>query len=926
MACPDPTELACFALRTLGEPALTAVQAHVDACAPCRAASSALVTVSRGEVGPDELADRPSVAAGDQVGRFVVLRELGEGAASVVYAAYDPDLDRNVALKLLRARSGIAERLLREGRALARLNHPNVVSVYDVGNANGQLYIALELVEGVTARQWIALAKRSWREIRDVFVAAARGLAALHRAGLVHRDVKPDNIVVAHDRVRLVDFGLVGAGPGAGTPAYMAPEAKDGEADARSDQYGLCASLAACLGGLSAIEAPGRLEVPRKLRRAIARGLAANPADRFPSVEAWIAAVSDRPAWKLAVPGALAVGGIAVVAAFALRGHDSPCDSTPQLWAPAERAAVDRALAASVMPYAAATRKRVVPALDAFASSWQHERIGACRAYHEHAELSAERFDRRVGCLDGARSVFAATQVRLARGDRDALDHAIDLASALPSLSACHDDDGLARAAQLPADRQARARIAAIEDELATADVARRAGDPAAALVRDRHALDAARREGFGPTLARAAYAVADLLERSGDAAGAAPLVDQAVQAAAAARLDTVEAKGWILQLYLLGVDGDAQDAEVAAAQRAGEAATARARDRMITAHLANVLGLVAKNRGDFAGAQKHLEAALAELKAAAPDSPEIAATLANLSVVKARLGDLDGARADATEAANRDREMFGEHHPVYGDSLVTLSARESQAGDHAHAIEHLEQALAIQNAAYGESSAPVMIVEQNLANALAESGKLDEARPHAEHALALVEKLRGPENPETAKALLTVANIAAEKHDFAQARKTAQRALAIVEKAFGPGHPMAAAIRADLGEWALRGGDYATAETELRAALAAETATPESPDVAMIRTSLGDTLLARGKRTEAIEQLEAALALREKIGDDPVEIASSQFSVGRALWPSPRAKQLVHAAAQTFAKAGDDAAPYRDELATWAAKQHVTP
>src|SRR5690242_1247601 len=114
----------------------------------------------------------------------------------------------------------------------------------------------------------------------------------------------------------------------------------------------------------------------------------------------------------------------------------------------------------------------------------------------------------------------------------------------------------------------------------------------------------------------------------------------------------------------------------------------------------------------------------------------------------------------------------------------------------------------------------------------------------------------------------------------------------------------MAAAIQADLGEWALRAGDFATAETRLRAALAAEGATPDSPDVAMIRTTLGDALLARGKRTEAIEQLEAALALRQKIGDDPVEIADSQFSLGRALWPSPRARQLVHEAAAVFAKA----------------------
>ena len=289
----------------------------------------------------------------------------------------------------------------------------------------------------------------------------------------------------------------------------------------------------------------------------------------------------------------------------------------------------------------------------------------------------------------------------------------------------------------------------------------------------------------------------------------------------------------------------------------------------MIAAHLDNVLGLIAKVHGDYAGARTHYQAALATLKAAKPDGPEIAATLANLSVVEAGLGDLEGARAAATEAAQRDRETFGEKHPVYADSLVALAERETQGGDSTHAIAHLDQALAIDLAAYGDSAVPVMIAEHNLASTLGQTGKLDAAIPHAERALALAEKLRGPEAPETAQALATIASLAAEQRDFARANETAQRALAIVEKSFGPSHPMAAALQADLGEWALRAGDPATAETRLRSALAAAIARPESPDVAMIRTALGDALLARGKRSEGIQQLEAALALRQKIGDE---------------------------------------------------------
>jgi tetratricopeptide (TPR) repeat protein len=922
-------DLARFALRTLDAATREVVEAHVDKCADCRAASSALVTVSRGESEPADAGPRPRVTTGEQIGRFVTLHELGEGAASVVYAAYDPDLDRNVALKLLRPRSGLEERLLREGRALARLSHPNVVAVYEVGSASGRLYIALELVDGVTARQWIAFARRSWREVRDVFVAAGRGVAALHRAGLVHRDVKPDNIIVASDRVRIVDFGLVGAGARAGTPAYMAPEVKGGRVDERSDQYALCAAFADCLGGLRAIEDPAGLAVPARLRAAIARGLERDPARRFPSIDAWIAAVSDRKARRAAIPAAIALGLVgagAVVAATSGTPADV-CDGISSPWTGLERSAVDRVLVGAGVPYAAATRDRVMRRLDTFAGSWRDEREQVCRLYRERGEISADRFDRRVTCLERERIAFAAAYERLAAGHRGALDRAIDIAAGLPTLDECRDDAGLERREQLPADQQLRAQVTAIESELASATISQRAGDPRGALVQARHALAAARRVGFAPVVASTEYEVADLLERAGDAKGAAALIDEVVQTAAAARLDVVEAKGWILRLYLRGVDEAAGDAELQAAVGAGTAAAARARDPVLHAHLTNVLGLIAKNRGDYAHAREHFEAALAELKTARHDGPEVAATLGNLSVVRARLGDLAGARDAADECARRDREMFGEQHPTYADSLIALAAREGQTGERERAIEHLNQALAIEVAAFGDTSAPAMIIHQNLANQLAESGKLEDAMPHAERALALVEQLRGHDSPDVAVALLTVANIAAEKRDLARATEIGERALAITQKAHGADHPMAAAIEADLGEWALRAGDAATAEKRLRAALAAMVNTPESPDVATIRTSLGEALLAQGRRAQAIEQLEPALALREKIGDTPLAIADTRFTLARALWSTARraeALPLARAAAAVFEKAGPDAAPYRKELAGWLAAEHV--
>ncbi len=911
MACPDPTELACFALRTLDTGAAARIQEHVDGCAACRAASSALVTASRGDVIDDTYA-RPELAVGAQLDRFVILHELGEGAASVVYAAYDPELDRKVALKVLRSRGGaVDDKLLREGRALAKLNHPNVVGVYEVGNVDGQLYIALELVEGVTARQWAAIDKRTWREVRDVYVAAGRGLAALHRAGLVHRDVKPDNIVVAGDgRARLVDFGLVGAGASAGTPKYMAPE---GNVDARSDLYSLAMSLDEALGGGG----------PRRVRAAIVRATAKDPAQRFASVEAFLAELADRPRWHYALPAALALGAIGAGAAFYVARDDGATCEIDSPLASSDRSGVADAIAKSGRKHSASTSQRVLPKLDAFAAAWRTERTKTCEAYHERHEMSAERFDREVACLDRQRRTFDATVAKLRAADADVVDHAIDLVGALPLLADCRDDTALSRAEPLPSSPGARDAIAKVEDELARAEVAHRAGDPKAAIDSARRALSAARETSYGPVIARAAYTVADLLENAGDAGESKKLVDEAIATAAAARLDQLEAKAWILQLYMLGFAGEAKDAELAAARRAAEAAVVRSHDEMMRARLENTLGLVDKQRGDMAAAREHYQRALAIVRGIDPNKPEVAATLSNLSVVLAILGDLDGAKNAAVEAAQRDREVFGADHPSYADSLRALAAREMELGDSSASLEHGQEALAIQVATYGEDSAPAMISHNGLAHTFAMAGKLDDAEKHANRALALAEKLRGPEHPETAKALMMTANIAAEKKDFARASEISKRALAILDKTFGPEHPFALSIHANLGIWALQRHDPKTAEAELRPALAGMVKMPDSPHVAVIRTALGSALVDLGKRDEGIRELETALAVREKIGDEPIAIADTQFTLARALWDTKRdrALALAKAAIATFKANPERATPYLPGVRGWIAQ-----
>jgi len=326
---------------------------------------------------------------GEKIGRFVVVAELGAGGMGAVYAAHDPQLDRQVALKVMRNATGEEEdrvRMMREGQAMARVTHPNVITVYEVGTESGMVFLGRGPLDDGTPGKWRGKPGERAAVI-EKFIAAGRGLAAAHAANLVHRDFKPDNVLLGKDgRVRVADFGLAraatalhekaltatlvtnrGGGPprdespadsnpmgaltrtGAvmGTPMFMAPEQHKGErADAPADQFAFCVSLYEALykawpyegksapavadavidGRLS--PAPKNSDVPARLRKILLRGLATDPAARYPSMEALLAELEEevRPPARSKLPwlvgAAVVAAGVAGAVAFVSTRED----------------------------------------------------------------------------------------------------------------------------------------------------------------------------------------------------------------------------------------------------------------------------------------------------------------------------------------------------------------------------------------------------------------------------------------------------------------------------------------------------------------------------------------------------------------------------------------------------------------------------
>jgi eukaryotic-like serine/threonine-protein kinase len=768
---------------------------------------------------------RPSGQA-TRLGRFWILDTLGSGGMGVVLEAYDDLLDRTVALKLLHPWGSEQHRarLLREAKALARLSHPNVVQVYEIGTVDDTTFIAMELVRGQNLRDW-GREPHSWRTIVDVYVQAGEGLAAAHAEGLVHRDFKPENCIIGDNgRVRVLDFGLareVAFGRSSGDDIEVGPEERDDEAieqqlrasgdgslgepltvtgtllgtvaympyeqlrgrpaDALSDQFSFCASLWEALYGVRAFAGsspyalvtslklnrlnpiPEDAKVPRRLRQLLVRGLALDPARRWPSMAVLLEKlreVSRRPRWwrtaSLLVVG-IGLGG----GSLAVLDHQPDRCATPEAglegaWSPADRQAVQEAFDRHVSPDTAAVlRERVVGELDAYVTEWTEQSESACRATFVTRQQSELAFDRRMRCLARGRNRLRSTIDALAgsASGPELVQRAI-LAFKLPDLAPCADLEALEHELPPQSDDPAlRERAAELRRRIDEAHTLREAGMTTQGI----EVATAVRKEAAGLDdpllLAEALECLGRLQAESTQTADAVATLADAVIEAERISADQVSARAWLSMLYALTMEHDLPTAQ--ARVLAARAAVERTDDDALRAWWLNNVGImhgevgsVNHDRAQFEQADQLLRQAL-ELKSRlyGAGHVEVGITWFNLGSTRMIAGDLRG----AAEAFDHAHAIFdatvSAAHPL---SAYVESGRCRVAeglGDHAAAIEHCRRALD-----HFETAPAPAIAKYRLrvlmAKALWGVGRHEQARRSAKLASQLGESI-GPDEAE---------------------------------------------------------------------------------------------------------------------------------------------------------------------------------
>jgi tetratricopeptide (TPR) repeat protein len=925
------------------------VEHHLDACAPCRRLvgeaahrnDSTHVPLESGDtsVGPVPL------ERGAEVGRYLVLQTLGAGGMGIVYAAYDPKLDRRIALKLLRSdtplSAGASARLSREAQAMARLSHPNVVAVYDVGTIGADVFVAMEYVQGKTLAAWLRERKRSPTEILVAFRKAGAGLAAAHAAGIIHRDFKPDNVLIGDDgSVRVTDFGLArtnepegavriptpspASAPPAltqrghvmGTPAYMAPEQADaGIVDARSDLFSFCVALYEALYGerpfaghrvselLEAArggavrEPPRGTSVPAWIRRILFSGLAADPAHRPPSMAALLALLARDPAARrrrALLTSALfaVVGGATGLSAWALSARSPTCAGAERklegVWDEARKREVQAAFLATGRPFAADAWRATERALDGYARRFVAMHTEACEATRVHGDQSEELLDLRVQCLSARRGELAALCAVLTKADGRVVENAAQAAQRLTPVDGCADVAALRSGMPPPTDEAARADVAEARSQLALAKALADTGSPREALAPATAGLSAAERSGFEPIVAEALYRKGRVELDTSEFRKARASLSAAVRRGLASRNDEAAARAdiwlvWVEGRKLHQYDHARRSAEDARAllQRLGN-------PHRLQALLSSYRGVLERLEGHPEEALRHHQRALAELDAAGGGDDLLRADcLEHLAAAELDLSRYDSGIARLRQAQAIGEAIHGKDHPQQGDLFANLSRVMISIARGSEALEIARRGLAIRERALGPTHRDTAMSLMDVGLAVGILGRFGEAVQSLKKAASLLERVMGKAHFDAAYARIQLATLLSYMGRYEEARRRFEEVIAASERKLGPKHPFLAWFLFRLARTlsAMERHAEALAVVERASAILHAQRAPDEHSEAELLRRRGDAEVGLGRYREALRSYDQArAACRHLFGPNHLSVGQTLLGTGEAL------------------------------------------
>lgn len=868
--------------------------------------------------------------AAPRLGRYRDLERIGQGGMGIVYAARDPELDRRVALKVVRLAPGTAgSDMLREARVLARAEHPNIVPVLDVGTDGDETFIAMALVEGTTFDGWLEAGSegtRPWPEIVGMLLAAGRGVAAAHERGVVHLDLKPSNLLVGNDgRLRVTDFGLAHEleqaravtidGPhsgsdagtstrvGGGTLGYAAPEQLDpgAKVDARADQFALGVCLYEALSGrrpweASTVEAfvlavaspPAALRtVPRRVAAVVERALRSDPNERFADMNALVEAL-DR-ATRGGAGTVVVVGALGLVVALASMVYAASSDvgvsrcpgerEVPRLWTSA-RGRVESAFANTRLPYAADSFTAVDVGVRRVIDEWVEAYRGVCEPGPQRGSAA---FDARLACLEGQRSGLQAYVEVLEHAEPSTVQRAVESVMRLPRASKCADPAlssvvmGSEQRAAAEALTRQTGRARALFAAGAYDDAAEALGDePDAALPEDvlgrPLAEDALLRGQIAWHRAQLEPAAAQL-ERAH--ALATVLGDERLIALSAARLVVVV--GVELGRYEDGARwrGYAEAALVRWGEHEPDATEVHAS-----------IAALARATGALEDAERWLVRARIILDGR-DDPVAMSNVLTTLGNVYNMAGRYDESQDALEQALALAEQHHGREHPRLIEPLVDLGALHKNKGSLDAAEAAYTRALTIAGATLPEGDPKVAVIENNLGSLALDRGDDPVARRHFERALQVLQSALGPDNPRCIPILVNLASLYGRLGEYDAAVRSFESALDIIRVTKGEDDPMVGYLLINIAQTQRAQGDREAAQRSHEKALdiLERALGPDHPDVAVALLNLAGNDSVWENYELAERRARRALTIRrDKLGPDHPKTAHAEMALAIAL------------------------------------------